>query len=93
MKQQFMADSDKSEDVADASKPPWRLLGVGGALSLCCLFAAPAGGAAAAGGTAAALGGGLTRVLVTAITVGVIGLVYRIWSSGSDCHITEDAAA
>ncbi|CQH64657.1 uncharacterized protein HHUB_5123 (plasmid) [Halobacterium hubeiense] len=77
-----MTGSDTEASSEDASTPPWRLLGVGGALSLCCLFAAPTAGAAAAGGTAAALGGGLVRIVVTALTAGVIGALYWLYSSG-----------
>ncbi len=85
-----MTDSDEDASAEDASTPPWRLLGVGGALSLCCLFAAPTAGAAAAGGTAAALGGGLVRILVTALTVGVVGVVYR-FRSGCGCGPPADS--
>jgi hypothetical protein len=77
-----MTSSDESGSAEDASTPPWGLLGVGGAVSLCCLFAAPTAGAAAAGGTAGALGGGLIRIVVTALTVGVIGTFCWLYSSG-----------
>ncbi|UPV76967.1 hypothetical protein M0R89_22195 (plasmid) [Halorussus limi] len=71
---------------ADGS--PWGLLGLAGALSLCCIgTAALAGGAAVAGGTAAGatavsgpasgLGGILVTALVTALPLVVIGLVLR----------------
>lgn len=76
-----MTGSNEDTSAEDTSTPPWRLLGVGGALSLCCLFAAPtAAGAAAAGGTAAVLTGGLIRIVVTALTVGVIGGLYWLHS-------------
>ncbi|WP_232701775.1 hypothetical protein [Halobacterium wangiae] len=80
-----------SEEDADAdSGDRWTLLGVGGALSLCCLFAAPAAtgvaGGTAAGGATAALGGGLIRVLVAALTVGVIGVVLRLRSGSGSCE-------
>ena len=81
MKDQSMTGSGKDASAEDASTPPWRLLGVGGVLSLCCLFAAPAAGAAAAGGTAAVFTSGLVRVLVSALTVGVIGGFYWLHSS------------
>jgi len=58
------------------------LLGVGGLLSLCCLVAAPATtsavGTQAAGGASPAVGGGLVRILVSAITVGCIGAAVRL---------------
>jgi hypothetical protein len=80
-----MTSSDEGGSAEDASTSPWGLLGVGGAVSLCCLFAAPTAGAAAAGGTVAALGGGLVRIVVTALTVGVIGTLYWLYSSsGTD---------
>jgi hypothetical protein len=75
-----MTDSERSSDETDASAR-WSLLGVGGTVSLCCLFAAPAAtgaaGSTVAGGATAALGGGLVRILVSALTVGVIGLAMR----------------
>lgn len=88
-----MTGSDGKASTGDASTPPWGLLGVGGALSLCCLFATPAAGAAAAGGTTAAFGGGLVRIVVTALTVGVIGAVYRVRSSGCACGNTGENGA
>lgn len=84
-----MTRPDEDGSAEDASTPPWGLLGVGGAVSLCCLFAAPTAGAAAAGGTAAALGGGLVRIVVTALTVGVIGTLYWRYSAGD----TEQSCA
>jgi hypothetical protein len=86
-----MTGSDAEASTEGASTPPWRLLGVGGALSLCCLFAAPAAGAAAAGGTAAALADGLVRIVVTALTVGLFGAVYRVRSSGCTCSAQDDS--
>ncbi|MUV61867.1 hypothetical protein, partial [Halobacterium sp. CBA1126] len=59
-------------DDADGG-PNWSLLGLGGALSLCCLFgpaAAGAAGGAAAGGATASVGGGLVQIAVSAATVG-----------------------
>lgn len=64
----------------------WSLLGVGGALSLCCLFTAPVatGGASGvtAGGATAALGATLLQIAVAALAVGVAGAALR-WRSGS----------
>jgi hypothetical protein len=77
-----MTASDEDANAGDASTPPWGVLGVGGAVSLCCLFAAPTAGDAAAGGTAGAIGGGLIRIVVTALTVGVIGTFCWLYSSG-----------
>lgn len=60
----------------------WSILGIGGALSLCCLFAAPAAtgaaGGAVAGGTTAALGGSLVQILVTVFAVGTLAFAYRL---------------
>lgn len=71
---------------ADGSS--WGILGLAGALGLCCVGTASlAGGAAVAGGTAAGatavsgtaggLGGILVTVLATALPLVVIGLVLR----------------
>jgi hypothetical protein len=73
--------SEQDDDSETASR--WSLLGLGGVASLCCVFAAPSGaaavgGAAAAGGTTAALGGGLIRIAVAALAVGVITLALRL---------------
>lgn len=89
----IMDDSAKDgENESDASR--WPLLWVGGAVSLCCIFAAPATGGAAggalAGGATAALGGTLIQILVVALTVGFIGLVLRLRSSSDSCE--RDAA-
>lgn len=73
---------------SSADGSPWGLLGLAGALSLCCIGTATlAGGAAVAGGTAAGvtavsgvaggLGGILVTALVTALPLLVIGLVLR----------------
>ena len=79
--------SDTTEEAT--SRGRWSLLGLGGTVSLCCLVAAPAAtgavGTAVAGGTTAALGGGLVRILVSAVTVGIIGIAVRIWSSSPSC--------
>ncbi|MFD1589502.1 hypothetical protein ACFR9U_21200 [Halorientalis brevis] len=68
----------------------WALLGIGGTVSLCCLFAAPAAtgaaGAAVAGGTTAAIGGGVVRVLVSALTVGLIGVLLRARGDSCSCE-------
>jgi hypothetical protein len=69
-------------DTDDGTDSNGRLavLGIGGALSLCCLFGAPTAAAVAGGGAAggaAALGAGLVRVLVVAATVGLVGAVVR----------------
>ena len=76
-----MTDSTTDATHESDTKRRWSLLGVGGALSLCCLFTATAtaggAGVTAAGGTTAALGGGVVRVAVAAATVGVLALVVR----------------
>jgi len=85
--------SQEADAESDAgSPPPWGLLGVGGAVSLCCLFAAPAAGGVA-GATTTALGGGLVRILVTALTVGTIGAVYCVRSSGCACGTSGNPEA
>jgi hypothetical protein len=81
--------TDERECESDASR--WPLLWVGGAVSLCCIFAAPATGGAAVGGTlaggaTAALGGTLIQILVVGLTVGLIGLVLRLRSSSNSCE-------
>jgi len=74
-----MADADESDESTRSYRT---LLGLGGALSLCCLVATPAAtgavGAAAGGGTAAALGGDMVQLLVTALTVGLLAGVLRL---------------
>ena len=61
----------------------WGLLGVGGLASLCCVGTSAVAGAAVTGGVVAGgLGAGLVQVLVTVLTVGVLGLAWR-WRSGS----------
>lgn len=85
-----MTDIQTEPTDETGSRRRWSLLGLGGALSLCCLFAAPAAtgaaGATAAGGATAALGGGLIRILVAALTVGVLGFVYRFRSDSKSCE-------
>jgi hypothetical protein len=89
-----MTDSDEAASAEDASAPPWGLLGAGGALSLCCLVAAPTAGAAAAGGATASLSGhGLVRIAVTALTIGIVGGLYRIRSSGCACDASAGTDA
>jgi len=73
---------------SSADGSPWGLLGLAGALGLCCIGTATlVGGAAVAGGTAAGatavsgavggLGGILVTALATALPLFVIGLVLR----------------
>jgi len=80
------SEGDESAD----SDSRWSLLGLGGAVSLCCLFAAPAAGGAvtgtAAGGATAALGGGVVRILVSALTVGLLGMALRYRASSCGCN-------
>ncbi|GAA0681458.1 hypothetical protein ACFQDG_18080 [Natronoarchaeum mannanilyticum] len=82
------SETDANSDAA--STPPWGVLGAGGAVSLCCLFAAPAAngvaGGAAVGGATAAAGGSLTLIVVTALTVGLLGAAFRLRSSGRSCN-------
>ncbi len=66
---------------------PWRLLGLGGVASLCCIGTtaggAAVGGAALAGGAiAGGFGAGAVEVLVTVLTIGVVGLAW--WQFGPE---------
>ena len=74
------APSDADRDATTDSGPRWSLLGLAGVGSLCCIVAPTvnvASGVTAASGATAAVGGGLVQILVTALTVGAIGLVVR----------------
>lgn len=64
---------------------PWTILGVGGAMSLCCLGSAAVGGAAlTSGAVAGGLGAEVFQVLVTVATVGVLGLGWRRFQRDGD---------
>ena len=69
---------------------PWRLLGLGGAASLCCIGTTAVGGAAITGGAVAggAIAGGLgaevAQVLVTVATVALVGLAWQWRRTGAD---------
>ena len=80
-----MTETSKSEAEDRNSKDRWPLLGLAGVLSLCCLVTSSAatGGAGAtlAGGTMAAFGGDLTRILVSAVTAGAVGVAIQLWPS------------
>lgn len=78
-----MTDLTAESVDATAARSWWPILVVGGAVSLCCLFAAPSATAAVATGVAAetsALGGGVVRVLVSAIAVATIAVAIRAWA-------------
>ncbi|MEF8791139.1 MAG: hypothetical protein V5A61_13530 [Haloarculaceae archaeon] len=81
-----MDDADASGGSERSYRP---LLGIGGALSLCCLVAAPAttgaAGGVAGGGVVAVFGGSLVQVLTTALTVGLLGVLVRV-RSGDDAR-------
>jgi hypothetical protein len=82
-----MTDESAAEESASTG---WRsLVGLGGAVSLCCLFATPAGtgavGTTVAGGTTAALGGGVVRILVSAVAVGAVAAVVRMRTDCGSC--------
>jgi hypothetical protein len=93
--------ADSADDAGSADDPEsngrWSLLGVGGVVSLCCLFAAPAAtGAAAgtvAGGATAALGGGLVRILVSAAAVGCLAVAFRLRAGTAACTDSSDCDA
>ncbi|WP_226013433.1 hypothetical protein [Halomicrobium salinisoli] len=80
---------ENSDGNAESTRSFRALLGVGGALSLCCLVAAPAAtgaaGAVGGGGTAAALGGSLVQVLATAAAVGLLAALIRLRTGGESC--------
>lgn len=71
---------------------PWRLLGLGGAASLCCIGTGAVGGGALTGGavTGGALVGGLgpgvAQVLVTMLTVVVLGLAWKQFGPEPKCE-------
>jgi len=73
-----MTDTATGEAEETDSKNRWPLIGVGGAVSLCCLFAAPAA-TGAAGATVAG-------ILVSAIAVGIVGVAIQLWPSSSSCE-------
>jgi hypothetical protein len=74
------AATEPTEDTSSVSR--WSLLAVGGAVSLCCLFAAPATmgavGTSAAGGSTVAPTDGLVQIVVSIAAVGILGLVLRL---------------
>lgn len=85
-----MTAPEENSDGKSKASSLWPTLGLGGILSLCCLFAAPAasgavGGTAAAGATAA-LNGGIIQVSVTALTVGTLIAVFRLRSKSKSCE-------
>lgn len=84
-----MTDESPDYDGSSASTSRRSLIGLGGAVSLCCLFATPAAtgavGTTVAGGTTAALGGGLIRILVTAFGVGIAASVIGWRASCDSC--------
>lgn len=56
---------------------PWRLLGLGGVASLCCIGTTAVGGAALAGGAiAGGFGAQAIQVLITMLTIGLLGLAW-----------------
>jgi hypothetical protein len=64
---------------------PWRLLGLGGVASLCCLGTTAVGGAAiTSGAVAGGLGADALQVLVTVATVALLGLTLRWRLAGAD---------
>lgn len=74
------AATEPTEDTSSMTR--WSLLAVGGAVSLCCLFATPATmsavGTSAAGGSTVAPTDGLVQILVSMAAVGVLGLAVRL---------------
>ncbi|MFC4450721.1 hypothetical protein [Halorussus aquaticus] len=66
---------------------PWRLLGIGGLASLCCVGGSAVGGAAlATGAVAGGLGANVVQVSVTVLTVGVLGLAWRRFGPDPNCE-------
>jgi len=78
--------TDVADEDGDDSDARWPLVAVGGAVSLCCLFAAPAASGVAAGGATAALGGGVVRVAISALTVGLLAVVWRLRTDANCCE-------
>ncbi|WP_132059309.1 hypothetical protein [Halorussus amylolyticus] len=70
----------------------WTLLGLGGVASLCCLGSAAVGGAAiggaavTGGAVAGGLGAGLVQVLVTVLTVALLGLGWKAFGPDPKCE-------
>jgi len=70
-----------------ASDTPWRLLGIGGVASLCCIGGSAVGGAAlATGAGAGGLGANIVQVLVTVLTVGVLGFAWTRFGPDPKCE-------
>jgi len=70
-----------------AERTPWGLLGIGGLASLCCIGTSAVGGAAlATGAIAGGLGADLVQVLVTVLTVGVLGLAWTRFGPDPKCE-------
>jgi len=66
---------------------PWRLLGLGGLASLCCIGTTAVGGAALAGGAiAGGLGADLAQVLVTVATVATLGFAWNRFGPSPKCE-------
>lgn len=85
-----MSSSADEQTGADSDgNSRWPLVGVGGAVGLCCLFAAPGAGGAvgstAGAGAMAAFGGGLVQILVSALTVGAIGVAVQLYAGRRSC--------
>ena len=75
-----MARSGTDGEPNDDPKPRWSVLGLAGVGSLCCIVApsvSVASSVTAASGAIATIGGGFVQILVTALTVGAIGLAVR----------------
>jgi hypothetical protein len=70
-----------------ASDTPWSLLGIGGVASLCCIGGSAVGGAAlATGAVAGGAGASIAQVLVTVLTVGVLGLAWTQFGPDPECE-------
>ncbi|WP_435177160.1 hypothetical protein [Halorussus sp. AFM4] len=66
---------------------PWRLLGIGGAASLCCVGTSAVGGAALTGGAVAGgAGASGVQVAVTALTVALLGTAWRRFGPDPACE-------
>ncbi|WP_198662006.1 hypothetical protein [Halorussus litoreus] len=77
---------------------PWRLLGLGGVASLCCIGTTAVGGAAvggaalASGAVAGGLGAGVVQVVVTVVTVAAVGVAWNRFGpspQGRSCPDSE----
>jgi len=81
-----MGSTPPDDDADDRSRLP--ILGLGGLLSLCCIFAAPTSTAAVGGtaaGTTAAAGGDAAQIAIAALTVSTLAAIWHIRTTNESC--------